>query len=142
MPRSKKSTVQRITELDDQLRKMQEKAKLLEAQKRNLQRQQTAESRKKDTHRKIEVGAAVESVCHIPIEKEDLPRLLDMLYSLERKHNHFFSKRMGYAVEEVKSEDGKVTFLYSKIVMDDTEENIAGDSNVVPTKVNTDGAEI
>lgn len=49
--------------------------------------------RKKRTKRLIEVGAAVESVLKQPIEKEDLPKLINFLEQQEERGN-YFSKAM------------------------------------------------
>ena len=113
MPRSQKSTKERMAELDAQLAKAQEKARQIEARKKKLEKQANEEKRKADTHRKIEVGATVESICHIAIEKEDLPRLISFFMKMERDNNHYFSRHMGYDVEE-KEENGKKMFIYSK----------------------------
>ena len=113
MPRSKKTTAERLRELDAQLLLAEQKRKQLEERRKDLVAQEKAESRKADAHRKIEVGATVESVCHIQIEKEDLPALLRFLHSAEKK-GYIFSKAMGYDHREEQDEYGKKQIVYYK----------------------------
>ena len=65
----------------------------LKAKEKKLLAQKASAERKKRTKRLIEVGAAVESVLKQPIEKEDLPKLINFLEQQEERGN-YFSKAM------------------------------------------------
>ena len=115
MPKSKKTKEERIADLDARLAKIQMQAQKIEAEKKKLKTEQKEEERKKRTKRLIEIGAAVESICGIPIEKEDIPTLLKFFYNLENKNDNYYSRYMGYNVQKLE-EDGNVSFKYTKQV--------------------------
>ncbi|WP_230398138.1 DUF3847 domain-containing protein [Novisyntrophococcus fermenticellae] len=93
MAKSTRSLEERIQEKNLRAQKLIEQAKKAEAQAKQLAKRQQAEERKKRTHRLIEVGAAVESVLDVPIEEEDIPRLIAFLKKQEA-NGKFFSKAM------------------------------------------------
>ncbi len=117
MPRTQKTPDERLRELDAKIEKQKAEIKKIEEQKKILEKQKKTAERKADAHRKIEVGATVESICHIPIEKEDLPKLVSYLKAQEAK-GFYFSTAMGYDHEEVK--DGNNTMVvYRRGVTDE-----------------------
>lgn len=79
-------TEERIAELDKKIEQIKAQKKAI------LQREKQAE-RKARTKRLIEIGGAVESVLGQPIEKEDLPKLINFLKQQEER-GHYFSKAM------------------------------------------------
>ena len=85
--------------LDERIAKLQEKQKQLKAQEKALRARQSQEERKIRTKRLIDIGAAVESVLGHPIEKEDLPNLIDFLQQQEQRGN-FFSKAMNLSSQK------------------------------------------
>ena len=113
MPRSKKTTEERMAELDAKLAKVQQQAQKLENEKKSLVKQQREEERKKRTKRLIEIGACVESICGLTIEKEELPKLLEFFHNMEYKQNNYFARFMGYDIETIEEGD-KTRFIYSK----------------------------
>lgn len=96
----------------EKLLKLQQKQEQLKQQEKELKKRIAKNNRKADTHRKIQVGAAVESVCHIKIEEEDIPKLISFLKFQER--GYYFSKAMGYSHKSVTSEDGTTRIEYFK----------------------------
>ena len=93
MAKSTKTLEERIQEKNLRAQKLIEEAKKVEAQRKLLEKRQQAEERKKRTHRLIQIGAAVESVLDVPIEEEDIPRLIAFLKKQEA-NGKFFSKAM------------------------------------------------
>ena len=93
MAKSTKTLEERIQEKNLRAQKLMEEAKKVEAQRKLLEKRQQAEERKKRTHRLIQIGAAVESVLDMPIEEEDIPRLIAYLKKQEA-NGKFFSKAM------------------------------------------------
>lgn len=93
MAKSTKTLEERIQEKNLRAQKLMEEAKKVEAQRKLLEKRQQAEERKKRTHRLIQIGAAVESVLDMPIEEEDIPRLIAFLKKQEA-NGKFFSKAM------------------------------------------------
>lgn len=85
--------------LDERIAKLQEKQKQLKAQEKALRARQSQAERKIRTKRLIAIGAAVESVLGHPIEKEDLPNLIDFLQQQEQRGN-FFSKAMNLSSQK------------------------------------------
>ena len=63
------------------------------AQRKELEKRKKAEESKKRTHRRCQIGGAVESVLGCPIEEEDLPKLIGFLKRQET-NGKFFSKAM------------------------------------------------
>ena len=90
---------------EERLQELQKKQAQLKQQEKELKQRISKENRKADTHRKIEIGGTVESVCRIHIEKEDLPKLLSFLKNQEQR-GHYFAKAMGYRWREAKDKDG------------------------------------
>ena len=70
-----------MASIDERLEKLKKQKEELKAKEKKL------------TKRLIEVGAAVESVLKQPIEKEDLPKLINFLEQQEERGN-YFSKAM------------------------------------------------
>ena len=93
MAKSTKTLEERIQEKNLRAQKLMEEAKKVEAQRKLLEKRQQAEERKKRTHRLIQIGAAVESGLDMPIEEEDIPRLIAFLKKQEA-NGKFFSKAM------------------------------------------------
>lgn len=93
MAKSTKTLEERIQEKNLRAQKLMEEAKKVEAQRKLLEKRQQAEERKKRTHRLIQIGAAVESVLDMPIEEEDIPRLIAFLKKQEA-NGKFFSRAM------------------------------------------------
>ena len=83
-----KSREEKISDIDKKLEQ-------LKAQKRALQNREKKVAKKKRDHRLIEVGSSVESVLGRPIEKEDLPKLINFLKQQEARGN-YFSNAMNY----------------------------------------------
>lgn len=104
MTRAKRSPEERLAEL-------QKKQEQLKQKEKEMKRRISADARKADTHRKIEVGASVESVCHLPIEKQDLPKLIRFLKQQEDR-GHYFATAMGYKWQETTDENGQTTVEY------------------------------
>lgn len=73
--------------------KLQKKQAQLKAQEKKLKAAQSQQARKARTKRLIEIGAAVESVLGRPIEKDDLPNLIQFLKDQEDR-GRWFSKAM------------------------------------------------
>ena len=113
MAKSKKTTEERMAELDVKLAKIQQQAQKLEDEKKTLKKKQREEEQKKRTKRLIEIGASVESICGLPIEKEELPKLLNFFHNMEYKQNNYFARFMGYDIKTIQ-EDDKTKFIYSK----------------------------
>ena len=72
-----------------------------------LEERIAAEKRKKDTHRKIVIGGAVESVLGFPLQDEDIQLLITFLHDQE-KRGYFFSSALGYSHET--DNTGKVIY--------------------------------
>lgn len=87
MATAKKSTQERIAEL-------QEKQKQLKAQERKLKAQQTQEERKKRTKHLIEIGGAVYSVLGDSYQEGDVEKLIAFLKQQDQRGN-YFSSAMG-----------------------------------------------
>ena len=80
--------------IDERIAELQEKQAQLKAKEKQLRAKQSAENRKKEAHRKIVVGGAVESVLGRPVEgDEDINRLITFLKKQEER-GKFFSKAM------------------------------------------------
>ena len=82
-----------MASIDERLEKLKKQKEELKAKEKKLLAQKASAERKKRTKRLIEVGAAVESVLKQPIEKEDLPKLINFLEQQEERGN-YFSKAM------------------------------------------------
>lgn len=93
MAKATRSYEERLQELEVREQETLEKAKRYAAQKKELQKRQKAEESKKRTHRLCEVGGAVESVLGYPIEKEDIPKLIEFL-KMQEANGKYFSKAM------------------------------------------------
>ena len=93
-------------ERKDELSKKQitylEKANNLKEQIKELEKKQAEENRRKQHHRLIEVGAAVESVLGKAIEKDDIPKLIGFLNKQEQ-NGKYFSTAMGVKETNVNS---------------------------------------
>lgn len=96
---------------EERLLELQKKQAQLKQQEKELKQRISKENRKADAHRKIEIGGAVESVCRIHIEKEDLPKLLSFLKNQEQR-GHYFAKAMGYKWREGRDENGNTVTEY------------------------------
>ena len=95
----------RVEEKERQLKLAIEKAKQLEAQLKALESRKKEEERKARTHRLIEIGATLESITKQPIQKANLPMLLEYLTKIE-ENNFAFSKAIGLnPIEEVLEND-------------------------------------
>ena len=81
------------TELQEQ--KLLEKAKQIQARKKQLEQEKKADDRKKRTRRLIQIGAAVESVLNKEINEDDIPKLIEFLRRQE-SNGRYFSRAMGY----------------------------------------------
>ena len=79
-----------MASIDERLEKLKKQKEELKAKEKKLLAQKASAERKK---RLIEIGAAVESVLKQPIEKEDLPKLINFLEQQEERGN-YFSKAM------------------------------------------------
>ena len=98
----------------EKLLKLQQKQEQLKQQEKELKKRIAKNNRKADTHRKIQVGAAVESVCHIKIDgKDDINKLIAFLEGQETR-GKYFSKAMGYSYREFIDSDGKKQIEYFK----------------------------
>ena len=82
-----------MASIDERLEKLKKQKEELKTKEKKLLAQKASAERKKRTKRLIEVGAAVESVLKQPIEKEDLPKLINFLEQQEEREN-YFSKAM------------------------------------------------
>lgn len=96
---------------EERLQELQKKQAQLKQQEKELKQRISKENRKADTHRKIEIGGTVESVCRIHIEKEDLPKLLSFLKNQEQR-GHYFAKAMGYKWREERDKNGNTVTEY------------------------------
>lgn len=76
--------------IEEQLKELAEKEKILKARKQQLIAKSKEQERKARTHRLIEVGGVVEKALGRAIEKDELPKLLDFL----NKHNQVFIQEM------------------------------------------------
>ena len=76
-----------MASIDERLEKLKKQKEELKAKEKKLLAQKASAERKKRTKRLIEVGAAVESVLKQPIEKEDLPKLINFLEQQEERGN-------------------------------------------------------
>ena len=74
-----------MASIDERLEKLKKQKEELKAKEKKLLAQKASAERKKRTKRLIEVGAAVESVLKQPIEKEDLPKLINFLEQQEER---------------------------------------------------------
>ena len=79
-----------MASIDERLEKLKKQKEELKMKEKKLLAQKASEER---TKRLIEIGAAVESVLKQPIEKEDLPKLINFLEQQEERGN-YFSKAM------------------------------------------------
>ena len=66
--------------------------RMLEMEKR--EQESLAKARRKRTHRLCQIGGAVESVLGVPIEEEDIPKLIGFLKKQEANGN-YFSRALG-----------------------------------------------
>ncbi len=89
MMSSTRTLEERVTDKQAQLEKILETAKQYQEQIKKLECRRAEEDRKKSAHRLIEVGAAVESVLGMPIEHNDLPKLISYLRNQEEKGKYF-----------------------------------------------------
>ena len=78
-----------MASIDERLEKLKKQKEELKAKEKKLLAQKASAERKKRTKRLIEV----ESVLKQPIEKEDLPKLINFLEQQEERGN-YFSKAM------------------------------------------------
>ena len=78
-----------MTTTEEKIAKLREKQAQLKAQEKQLLAKEREKERKARTKRLIEIGGAVESVLGRPIEKEDLPLLIDFLQRQEERGNYF-----------------------------------------------------
>ncbi|MBQ5934345.1 MAG: relaxasome subunit MobC [Lachnospiraceae bacterium] len=93
MPRSKKSFDERIGAKDSEIQKYLDKAKQMQAQKQQLERQKKEADRKARTKRLIEIGASVESVLGREFTDGDNIRIMNFLKAQER-NGRYFTKAM------------------------------------------------
>lgn len=73
------------TSIEERIAKLQERQKQLKEREKQLQARRSNEERKKRTKRLIEIGGAVESVLGRPIEKDELPKLINFLKQQEAR---------------------------------------------------------
>ncbi len=93
-----RSLAERINDLQQRQAQLREQERVLKARK-------NTEERKADTHRKIMVGATVESVLGRPIEQEELPKLLRYLHDQENR-GRYFSRAMNEECNQKLHDDG------------------------------------
>ena len=94
MAKSTKSFEERMLEMEKRERESLAKARGYAAQKRELKKRQKEVENRKRTHRLCQIGGAVESVLGVPIEEEDIPKLIGFLKKQEASGN-YFSRAMG-----------------------------------------------
>jgi len=104
MSKPKRSLEERIQEMERKEQETLQKAKQLQAQRKQLKKHQEVEERKKRTHRLIQVGAAVESVLGSPIEEDDIPKLIAFL-NRQEANGRFFTKAMAKMEDMVIAND-------------------------------------
>ena len=88
---ARKTTAERIAEL-------QEKEAQLRELMKQLKKRESEEQRKARTRRLIQIGAEVESVLGRPIEPEELPKLRKFLQNQETR-GHYFTRAMEHNKE-------------------------------------------
>lgn len=81
------------TSIDKQLADLEKRKESIIAREKQLLAKKKEKERRARTKRLIEIGAAVESVLGRPIEKNDLPNLIDFLKKQEDR-GRWFSKAM------------------------------------------------
>ena len=79
--------------LEERIAELKKRQAQLKAQEKALKAKQSQAERKARTKRLIEIGGAVESVLGSPIEKDDLPKLINFLRQQEDR-GEYFSKAM------------------------------------------------
>ena len=109
----RKSTKERLDAIKEKQleakRRFEEEQRKLKAQEKRLAARAKVEEQKARTHRLIELGAAIESVCGIPIENTDLPKIIGFL-NRQEKSGHCFSSAMGY--DHSTDSEGNVTYFF------------------------------
>ena len=103
MSRSKKTYEERIQELNRKEQESIENAKKFAAQRKELEKKQKAEEKKARTHRMCVIVGAVESVLGVPIEEEDVPKLISFL-EIQERNGKYFSKAMAKTLPISKAE--------------------------------------
>ena len=78
----RKTTVEKITDLDKRMERMA-------AQKKQLMARKKEEDRKARNRRLIIIGAEVEKILGRPIEEKDIPKLRRFLNDQERRGKYF-----------------------------------------------------
>ena len=78
----RKTTVEKITDLDKKMERMA-------AQKKQLMARKKEEDRKARNRRLIIIGAEVEKILGRPIEEKDIPKLRRFLNDQERRGKYF-----------------------------------------------------
>ncbi len=111
-----KSTEERLADLQKQMDQLKNQEKALKAKQR-------AENRKKDAHRKIVIGGAVESVLGRPIQEDEVQKLIDFLKEQDRRGG-WFAKAMNKEQKPAPKEEPHRGFRRSepKEIDDDDEE--------------------
>ena len=94
MAKSTKSFEERMLEMEKREQESLAKARRYAAQKRELKKRQKEVENRKRTHRLCQIGGAVESVLGVPIEEEDIPKLIGFLKKQEANGN-YFSRALG-----------------------------------------------
>ena len=93
MPRSKKTTEERVAELEAKTQLASENFKNMEAQLKAAKEKLAEENRKKRTHNLIQLGAVIEKALGRDIEEADAERLAKFI-SKQELNGKFFSKAM------------------------------------------------
>ena len=101
MPKSRKTTEERIAELLARQQSAAENLKRVEAQLKAAQRKEAEEKRKKRTHYLIQLGAVVEKALGRDVEEADIDRLARFI-SKQELNGRYFTKAM--AKEQDKTE--------------------------------------
>ena len=78
---------------DEKIEELQERQAQLKAQEKALKARKSKEDRKKEAHRKIVVGGAVESVLGRPIEEHEINKLIEFLKNQDER-GQYFTKAM------------------------------------------------
>ena len=91
---------------EEQLEEIKVRQDQLKAREKAVKARQRADNRRKEAHRKIVIGAAVESVLGRPIQEDEISKLIDFLKDQERR-GKWFSKAMN---KQRPSEDQEEAF--------------------------------
>lgn len=75
--------------LDERISELQDRQKQLKAQEKALKAKRSQENRKKEAHRKIVVGGAVESVLGRPVEEDEIGNLIFFLQQQDERGGYF-----------------------------------------------------